>query len=488
MRRRVTPFLAPALVLLLAACAPQGGSDTGAPDRPFGDTGDFRLAADPRVLAGRETGVAVTKSGALTLPELIDIAQTNNPATRAAWLRARQAAQAEGLVETTYLPRIYANVLAGTAATSTDGYQDPAGLLPDGTLSLGTDKAVAAVTAYWLLFDFGKRAAARGEAKELSFAAEVGFSGAHQTLIHDVTQAYHDLHAATRREAVHVRRLANAGALAASTRAKRAQGLSTVTDLAGADQAVAQARFDLARASSETRAIETRLSAHLGLPAGQPVRVAFPAQIELPRTVPDRLDAHIDRALARRPDLQAAFARARAGEAHVAAVEAEFRPRIYAAAALGHTMGSVTLDDSRIPGDWTLGDDGRPVASVFVGVTIPLWDAGARARRLRVAQDQQAATRAEAESLRLLAETEIVGAYELLQSSLEANAAAGQLVTTTRVSYDAAVSFAERGLASVAEVSLAQQLLFDAEIARIEAQHAALSAAATLAFASGQLG
>jgi hypothetical protein len=45
-----------------------------------------------------------------------------------------------------------------------------------------------------------------------------------------------------------------------------------------------------------------------------------------------------------------------------------------------------------------------------------------------------------------------------------------------------------RGLACVAEVSLAKHLLFVAESPRIEAQHPAPSTAATLAFAAGQLG
>lgn len=74
------------------------------------------------------------------------------------------------------------------------------------------------------------------------------------------------------------------------------------------------------------------------------------------------------------------------------------------------------------------------------------------------------------------------------QSALDANATAGQLVSTTQAACGAAPRFEEQGLAWVAAVSLAQQLLFNAEIARIEAQHAALSAAATLTFASGQSG
>lgn len=475
---RKTSILA---ALLLGACAAQAplAPPTG-PDRPLAGAGSYRLAPDARVLEGRGRASAPVQ-GALSLPQLIDLAQRNNPRTRAAWLRARQAAEAVGLVESTYLPRINAQIMTGSARSQQDG------LLFGDDITLGANQAVAAVSMRWLLFDFGKRNAARGEAQELAFAANVGFSGAHQTLIYEVTQAYHDLHAATRREAVHASRVENARRFARAAAAKRAQGLATVTDVARADQAVAQARFDLARARSETRAAQTKLSARLGLPAGQVVQSAFPASITLPRGVPAELDAHITRALSRRPDLQAAFARARASARHIEAVEAEFRPRIIAAASFGHAIGQASARGGSLPGGLDAGRD-HAVASGFIGVTIPLWDGGARERRLRIARDQHAATLAEAESLRLLAEAEIVGAYELLQSSLAANVAAGELVATSRVSYDAARSFFDEGLASVAEVSLARQLLFDAQIARIEAQHAALSAAATLAFASGQLG
>jgi outer membrane protein len=41
-----------------------------------------------------------------TLPELIDIAETNNPVTRNAWNDARNAALAAGIAESTFLPRV----------------------------------------------------------------------------------------------------------------------------------------------------------------------------------------------------------------------------------------------------------------------------------------------------------------------------------------------------------------------------------------------
>lgn len=490
---KVIPILRPILlcaVVLTAGACQQTANPVSAPSRhdaPMDGQAGFQLAADPRILEGRGAVVEPVAAGRYTLAQLIDIAQTNSPSTRTAWLRAKQAAEAVGLVDTAYMPRVSAQILAGAATSERDGLQDPLGRAPDGVVHSNGRSASATLSVEWLLFDFGKRDAARAEAEELSFAANVGFNGAHQKLIYDVTQAYYDLHAAQRREAVQRRRVSNAREIANVTDAKREQGLRTVTDVAQAQQTVAQARFDLARAQSRTQLARTQLTARLGLPAGRQVSPVFPSKVTLPKSVPASLEAHIDRALARRPDLHAAFARARASAQHVSAVEAEFRPRIVASARLGQRLGSTRVDDDRIGGALTVNSN-RPVAGVFVGMTIPLWDAGARERRLRIAQDGHRIAQADAQSLRLLAESEIVGAYELLKSSLAANQAAAELLSTSRVSHNAAVNFERRGLAGHAEVSVAQQLLFDAELAQIEAQHAALSAAATLAFASGQLG
>src|SRR6266480_4655746 len=58
-----------------------------------------RVSIDPRKIYG--------------LAELIDVAQRNNPETRVAWERARQAAAAVGLSESAYYPFLVASAAAG---------------------------------------------------------------------------------------------------------------------------------------------------------------------------------------------------------------------------------------------------------------------------------------------------------------------------------------------------------------------------------------
>src|ERR1044071_3953192 len=71
-----------------------------------------------RELAGqrfkhREPEISINPRKIYGLAELIDIAQRNNPDTRVAWERARQAAAAVGLSESAYYPFIVASAAAG---------------------------------------------------------------------------------------------------------------------------------------------------------------------------------------------------------------------------------------------------------------------------------------------------------------------------------------------------------------------------------------
>src|SRR5438477_10034524 len=61
--------------------------------------GSSRVSINPRKVYG--------------LADLIDIAQRNNPETRVAWERARQAAAAVGLSESAYYPYLVASASAG---------------------------------------------------------------------------------------------------------------------------------------------------------------------------------------------------------------------------------------------------------------------------------------------------------------------------------------------------------------------------------------
>lgn len=99
-------FLVVACSCLLAGCNTSETLNLGGPERVMQDSAE-QVSADKTLLATllptADANVAQSptlKDGkSYSLPELIDIAQQRNPATRQAWLNARIAGRAAGIVE-----------------------------------------------------------------------------------------------------------------------------------------------------------------------------------------------------------------------------------------------------------------------------------------------------------------------------------------------------------------------------------------------------
>ena len=126
--------------------------------------------------------------------------------------------------------------------------------------------------------------------------------------------------------------------------------------------------------------------------------------------------------------------------------------------------------------------------SVFAGVAMPVYDAGARAALLAQARSDAAAAAARLERIRQDAVRQIVLADNALHTSLAAYSASRCWPPPRSMLFHSALNSYRSGEASVTDVSLAQSQLLQANNASADAHSAALSAAATLAFATGALG
>src|SRR5260370_12730216 len=158
--------------------------------------GSSRVSINPRKICG--------------LAELIDIAERNNPDTRVAWERARQAAAAVGWSESAYYPFLVAAAAAGydrafipfptLALNEKKLLMTPSlnAVSITGGGSLVTEAQVyrGELSAKWLLLDFGERSAVVAAARELLMMANVGFNGTHQTIEFQVTERFYQLQTA----------------------------------------------------------------------------------------------------------------------------------------------------------------------------------------------------------------------------------------------------------------------------------------------------
>jgi outer membrane protein TolC len=489
-----------ALALAIVGCASNAVNMTSAaPDQPWTPRGDeearlWSLASEdnPPSDAGvanfgipaDSTRAQLTPSAwvdpdrVYRLPELIDLAQRSNPATRVAWQRARQAALAVGMVEATYLPVLTASAIGGRQELTTP--------LPD---VMGesvnfdtTEKGTAQILALqWLLFDFGQRQALAAAAKHAAIAANVLFNGSHQKLIFDVSQAYYVYGAAIQRRGFAETAVHNATTIRNAAVAREAQGLATSVEAAQARQALAQAELRRVQAEGTERDAYQNLLAVVGVNTALQVDTVSTTRRELPQSLSEPLEETIRQALSRRPDVAASYAAMEASKAGVAAAEADYLPKVYAGGNVA--WGSGDFDATGLP---AIGQQGTG-NGLFVGVTMPLYDAGLRDAQLRSAQSRADIAADEFQRVQSAAVTEIVAARNALRTALESYRAATALVDAASTTYDAAYAAYRNGVGTVDVATAADTALLDARQAKAEAHASALIGAANLAYVVGSL-
>lgn len=473
------------------ASTPIGAVRTQSGAADFSLPAGLSLAEDPvstlvRPQISNDLSVTIDPQRIYTLPELIDIAQRNKPATRAAWLRAREAALAVDVVEATYLPQLSANVLAGFATTSQFESAIPELGIGTGRLTATGHQVVPNLAVEWLLFDFGTRDAALEIAKQASIGSNIAFHGVHQRVIFEVSEAYFQLSAARAETHIVRERLEDAHTLRRIAEGRLKEGLAIRVEVAQARQLEAQAQFDLTLAESREDKTRAALMHAMGLSPTTSIQVADLADRRLPKEVPMPLDELIGASLAQRPDIQAALTQVRAARSEVDLVASASRPKIAAVAQVGRAIGGFSLHDSRF-GERASMNRSLDEAMAGIVFTMPLFDGGRRQTRHAQARMQAEAAEQDLLEIRNLAAQEIVDAYSLLHSSLAAYTASGPLLEAGRETYETALGLYENGLASMAEVSQSKIALNDARLLQAQAFADTFAAATGLAFATGRL-
>jgi outer membrane protein TolC len=429
-------------------------------------------------LAQVDSGPDLDASRPLQLPELIDIAQRENPQTRQAWNRARQAALATGMVEATFLPMLSANVIGGYQRTS-----QPLPLQVGGYRNLDTDISgtVPALALGWLLFDFGQREALLEGASQLSFAANVLFNAAHQKVIRDVTDQFYQYNTARMRTKLAREALANQRKVERAVRDKLDAGVATSIELSLVRQAVAQAKLNLVDNEGLERNAYLGLMSALGVPPTTQLNIAPVQTRALPVATDPITSERMQQALAQRPDLVAAYAAVKAAKANVKAAEAEFLPKVYLGAVAANSR--ISFDVRGLPGlSQTATSSG-----VLLGVTMPIFDGGLRQARLRDAEIEVEEAQQALQTQRRDALREMVAAETVLRSALQSFEAATELVATAQTTYDASFDAYRSGVGTLTTVTEATTDLLEARQARADAYNAAMAAAANLAFVMGRM-
>lgn len=479
--RTVGTAIAVGFALLLSACA----SDAlklapESPDKQWNPNGDptrASLAAEAGATGELALSAPVIDpSRVYSLPQLIDLAQKTNPATRTAWEQARQAALAVGMAEATYLPILTANVIAGTNNNSAE--------LP---IPIGStayfDSSIHGVVPFmavqWLAFDFGGRSAVIEAARQLSTASNYKFNAVHQRLIMQVTAAFHDYNAARAHSQVASQALKNSKTVRSAVDARRERGLATSVDVAQASQIVAQEELRVVQTKGAEQTAYQNLLAALGISPMSVINVENTSARKIPTSSTAPVQTMVEIALANRPDVLAGYAALEASKQGITKAKSDFLPRI------GVFGTASTYQTGLNAGGLPEIENNGFNTNIMVGATIPLFDGGMREANLKQAQSRVDAAQKDFDLLKDTAAREIVIASNALTTAIQANNSAIKLRQAAYKTYDSSLEAYKNGIGTVSALAIAQNGLFDAQLAESDAREAAFTAAANLAFVLG---
>jgi outer membrane protein len=412
------------------------------------------------------------------LAALVDLAERANPKTREAWEAAREAAAGIGLAESAYLPQLSLQAIGGFQHTP---LPMPRNLVPAGYFVSDSREVIPTLALKWLLFDFGRRDAQVQAARADSFVANVAFTGAHQKLIFDVSQAYFDVGAA--RGKLHAAQKALSTALTTqdAATAKQNRGLATVVAVAQAKRQTAQASYSLAAAEGTEKTARANLIAALGVPAATEIEVIDSSELPLPHAPVESVAKAVDQALAHRPDVIAALGKVDAAQAALKVERRAYYPEIELTGKAFQNIGSLNSDG----GPYSNID--RPGQSVLLSFSVPIFDGGMRRNRVSMANAKAREAQEQLAAARDSASQEVVRAYNGLSTSLAEYDAATALSEAAHTAYEAALSSYRQGVGTYTDLATEENAVVEGDTQVEDARANAHTAAAALALSMGAI-
>src|SRR5271170_10673 len=434
-------------------------------------------AAFSRAAALGDVGTSVLPKP-YDLAALVDLAERTNPRTREAWQVAREAAAAIGLAESAYLPQLSLQAIGGFQHTP---LPMPKTLVPAGYFVSDSREVIPALALKWLLFDFGRRDAQLQAARADSFVANVTFTGAHQKLIFDVSQAYFDLGATSGKLHAAQKALSTALTTQDAAVAKQNNGLATVVAVAQAQRQTAQARYTLAAAEGAERTARANLIASLGVPAATEIEVVDSTELPLPPAPADSVSKAVDQALAHRPDVIAALGKVDAAEAALKGERRSYYPTIELKGQAFQNIGSLNSDGG------PYSNINRPGQSILLSFSVPLFDGGTRRNRISMADAKAREAQEHLAAARDAASQQVVRAYNGLLTSLAEYEAATVLSEAAHTAYEAALRSYRQGVGTYTDLATEENAVVQGDTQIEDARANAHTAAAALALSMGAI-
>jgi outer membrane protein len=409
-----------------------------------------------------------------TLPELVDVAEQNNPETRVAWENAKARAAELGVSKASLYPTLAAVALA-------DANRSQLFFSPDYFRQTSGTFSPVLVLDY-IVFDFGRRLQEVAISRSNLLAANFLFNDTHRKIIFQVMAAYYRLLNGKGQEDAQEANLKNAQTVQNAAEARLHEGLATLPDVLEARSAAAQADYDLQAAIGATEIAHGDLATALGISPTSKFQVESIQNLTIPQNLTDTVETSIDRALAQRPDLMQQVEQLRAAGAEIKAAKTAYLPTL---SFDGHGgLAHIYAQQNFGPG---LYSPNQETWDAKLSLTWNLFDGLARENRLAKAKADQKQAAAEVDTIRDQVENQVWSAYSTARTALRQQKAAAALLAAASKSYDAALQSYNYGVRNQIDVVSAQRALAVARTADVSARTQLLTGIASLAFQTGDL-
>lgn len=409
----------------------------------------------------------------LSLAALVDLAESRNPETRAAWEQARQLAAAKGIARSALYPTLLGLVLGQTTRS---------GVL-FGTIFVRQTLGLVepALELDYTVFDWNARVDALRAARYDLFASDFAFNETHLRIINTVATSYYRLLNSQGLVVAAEANLANARTVASAVDARLAQGLATLPDALEARAAAAQAAYELVSLQGARSNAQADLATTLRLPASTVLPVVPIDHLAPPDALAGTAEEATAQALADRPDLLQREAQVAASGQRIRQARTAYLPQIVFSGQWGRLRAFGEQD--QLPGLY--GAVG--VWNAQLNLRWTLFDGGRRASEVARALAEKATAQADLDTARDRIEDEVWTAYTNAQTALAQQKAAEALLGASQVSYAAAVEAYSDGVRTLVDVVTAERTLAQARSEEITARTNVFVQITNLAFRTGEL-
>ena len=434
---------------------------------------DSTRAKQMQLPARPKPTVAIDSNKIYTLPELINIAEQNNPDTRVSWENARARAADLGISQSTLYPTLAAAALAST--TRVDIF------FGTSFIRQTVDTFSPLLILNYTIFDLQRSQEIAISRNNLLFA-NFQFNDTHRKVIFQVMDSYYRLLNSKGQEDAAQANLNNAQTVQAAAEERLKVGLTTLPDVLETRSATAQADYNLQAAIGATEIAHGDLATALGTSPTTQFQVESIHSLTMPDNIAETVETSIDKALAQRPDLMQQVATLRAAGAEVKLAQRAYAPKLSFSGSAGQSRSYGQQD--QLPGIYS---PTRETWDAELSLTWTLFDGLAREKRLAKAHADQKQAAAAVDSIRDQIEDQVWSAYSTARTALRQQKAAAALLESATESYNAALESYKYGLRSQIDVVSAQRTLADARSTDVAARTQLLTGLAALAYQTGDL-